>query len=98
MTKPLKFKDDDQKKESIIDSLNQLKNNVGWKVVVKALEENIKQAEARLHGEIKLEEGETVEFWQKIRKDRIEMIGLPNNIIGDLKEGEKFDPNLDPFE
>lgn len=93
----IKFKDEGQKKDSIIADLNQLKNRIGWKVVVRALEENIKQAEARLHGDSKLEEGETMEFWQKIRKDRIEMINLPDTIIEENKEKEEFDPKLDPY-
>ena len=94
----IKFKDEEEKKDSIIAALEQLKNYIGWKVIVKALEENIKQSEARLHGEIKLEEGETQEFWQKIRKDRIEMTNLPETIIKENEEKEAFDPRLDPYD
>ena len=92
------FKDEEQKKGSIIAALTQLKNDIGWKVLVKALEENVKQAEARLHGDIKLEEGETMAYWQKIRKDRIQMMELPDTIINDNKERDEFDPKLDPFD
>lgn len=86
-----------QKKEDIIAALEQLKNNIGWKVLVKTLELNIKQAEARLHGDIKLEEGETMDFWQKIRKDRIQMMELPETLIEENKDKEAFDPELDPY-
>jgi len=98
MAKSIKFQDENQKKESIIAFLEQLKNNTGWKVVVKALQENIKQAEARLNGDIKLEEDETIKFWQKIRKDRIQMIDLPNTLIEENKDQEEFDPKLDPYD
>jgi len=94
----IKFKDEEQKKGSIIAALKQLKNDVGWKVIVKALRENIEQAEARLHGDIKLEEGETTKFWQKVRKDRIQMIDLPDTIIKDNEERDEFDPDLDPYD
>lgn len=94
----IEFKDDEQKKESIIEALKQLKNNVGWKVVVKALGENVKMAEARLHGDIKLEKGETIKEWQKIRNDRLQMMELPDSIIEENKEKEVFDPKLDPYD
>ena len=94
----MEFKNKEQKKNSIIAALKQLQNDTGWKVIVKALEENVKEAEKRLHGDLKLEEGETIRGWQKIRTDRLEMIKLPDTLIKDNKEREAFDPKLDPFD
>ena len=98
MAKIIKFKDEAQKRDSIIATLKRLKNSTGCKVIVKALEENIKQAECRLHGEIPLEEGETVEGWQKIRSDRLKMIDLPDTLIEENKDKEAFPVELDPYE
>ena len=96
MTKELT--DEQQEKNNIIDALQQLKNNVGWKVIVKALESDVKSAEARLHGDVELREDETIKQWQQIRNDRIRMINFPDFLIEENKEKEKFDPKLDPYE
>jgi len=93
-----KFKDDQQKRDNIIAALQQLKENTGWKVIIKALEENIKQAEVKLHGEVPLEKDETIEYWQKIRSDRLQVMELPDTIIEENKEKDAFDPNLDPYD
>jgi len=93
-----KFKDDQQKRDNIIAALQQLKENTGWKVIIKALEENIKQAEVKLHGEIPLEKDETIEYWQKIRSDRLQVMELPDTIIEENKEKDAFDPLLDPYD
>jgi len=92
------FKDEQQKRNSIIEALEQLKNAIGWKVIVKALENDVKGAEARLHGDIKLGEDETIKGWQDTRRDRIQMIGLPDSLIEENKENEGFDPKLDPYD
>lgn len=94
----MEFKNENQKKNSIIAALEQMKNDTGWKVIVRALEENVKEAEKRLHGDIKLEGNETQQFWQKIRRDRLQIIELPDILIEENKEKEKFDPKLDPFD
>ena len=91
-------KDNNKNKANLITALKRLRDDIGWKIIVKALKENIKQAEARLHGDIKLEEGETIKEWQKIRSDRMMMIELPDIILKENEEKEKFDPNLDPFD
>ncbi len=98
MVKAFKFKDEEQKKGSIVAALKQLKNNLGWRVIVKALEENVKEAEKRLHGEAPLQKDETIELWQKIRSDRLQMIDLPDIIVEENKEKEAFPIELDPFE
>ena len=95
MAKPI---DEQQKRNEIISALEQLKNNIGWKVIVKALENDVKAAEARLHGEVKLAEDETIKTWQDTRRDRIQMINLPDTLIEENKEKEGFDPRLDPYE
>jgi len=85
-------------KEDKISALEQLKDNIGWKIIVKALKNDVKSAEARLHGDTKLEEGETIKEWQKIRKGVLEMISLPDRLIEENKNRDEFDPNLDPYE
>ena len=92
------FANQKEKKEFIVSSLTQMQLDTGWRVIVKALEEKIKSAEARLHGDVKLEEGETMEHWQQVRNDRLQMIDLPEIIINDNKERAEFDPHLDPYE
>ncbi|TRZ50990.1 MAG: hypothetical protein D4S01_05725 [Dehalococcoidia bacterium] len=94
----MEFSNPEQKKGSIIEALKALKDNTGWKVIVKALKLNINQAEARLHGDIKLEAGETIEYWQKIRNDRMKMLELPGDLIKENEERETFPPELDPYE
>lgn len=93
-----KFKNDQQKRNNIIAALEQLKNDIGWKVIVKALENDVRAAEARLHGDIKLGEDETIKGWQNTRRDRIQMIELPDTLIEENKEKEGFDPLLDPYD
>jgi len=94
----IKFKDEQQKRNSIIEALEQLKNYIGWKVIIKALENDVKAAEARLHGDIKLDKDETIKEWQNTRRDRIQMINLPDTLIEENKEKEGFDPRLDPYD
>lgn len=94
----IEFKNEEQKKNSIIAALEQLKNDTGWKVIVKALENDVKSAEARLHGEIKMEPDETIKQWQNVRRDRLQMIELPDTLIDENTEKEKFDPKLDPYD
>lgn len=92
------FKDKKQKKQSIISSLEELKQNTGWLVVTKALKANVEAAEARLHGDIKLEDDETIEHWQKVRSDRLQMIELPDTLIEENKDKEAFPVELDPYD
>ena len=94
----IKFKDEKQKRDSIISTLRQLKNSIGWKVILKALENDVKAAEARLYGEAALKKDETISEWQRTRNDRIQMINLPDSLIEDNKEKPVFDPNLDPYD
>lgn len=100
MAKNISFENDKQKRDSIIAALQQLKEFIGWKVVVKALESDVKKAEAKLHGEIPLdsEKDESIGEWQRTRNDRIAMINLPDELIEENKDKEAFDPNLDPYE
>ena len=92
------FKDNKEKKEFIVSSLQQMQLDTGWKVIVRALEKKVESAEARLHGDIALEEGETMEHWQQVRKDRLQMMELPDLIINDNKDRTEFDVHLDPYE
>ena len=96
----IQFKNDQQKRDSIIAALQQLKETIGWKVVVKALENDVEAAESKLHGDIPLdsEKDESIGEWQRTRNDRIAMINLPNELIEENEKKEVFDPKLDPYE
>lgn len=100
MPKAISFKNDQQKKESIISSLKQLKESIGWQVIIKAMKADVKAAEARLHGETPLdpEKDESIGEWQRTRNDRIAMINLPDKLIEENEKQEAFEPNLDPYE
>jgi len=98
MDKNISFKNDQQKRDSIISTLRQLKESIGWKVIVKALESDVRAAEARLHDDIPLVEGETMKEWQIIRKGAVKLINLPNELIEENKKKEAFNPKLDPYE
>ena len=78
---------------SVLPEPNIIEDEFGFLTVM-----NIKQAEDRLNGDKDLEGKETIELWQKIRKDRIEMKDLPDNTITELTAQEDFDPNLDPYD
>jgi len=100
MAKNISFENNKQKRDSIIATLQQLKESIGWKVVIKALESDVRKAEAKLHGDVPLdsEKDETINEWQRTRNDRIAMINLPDELIEDNKDKEAFDPNLDPYD
>lgn len=98
MSKETKSKEQiSQDKQKLIGALEALKENVGWQIIVKALEVNIKEAEKRLFGELELEDDQTIFNWQKVRSDRIGIINLPETLIRDNKELDQFEPDLDPY-
>ena len=91
------FKNEEQKKESIIEALKSLKENIGWQVIMRAIDENIKETEAKLNGEIDLESDENTKQLQDKRKDRIRLRNLPEELIEEYREKEGFPPELDPY-
>ena len=98
MTKKIKI---EEEKTSVIPALRRLLNSTGWAILVESLEEDIKEAEERLHGDKALLEGQTIENWMLIRKDRLKLINMPKNLIKEeLASGKGEDPtdDLDPYE
>lgn len=98
MVKIIKSKDQAQKKGNIIAALNSLKDNLGWKVILKVLKNDVKSAEARLYGDAPIKKDESIKEWQNIRRDRLQVIELPDTLIKDNEENEEFDPKLDPYD
>ena len=98
MAKAIKFKDEIERRDAIIAALVQLKDNLGWQVVRKALEENVRETEGKLHGEIEWNKDDTLEWLQSKRNDRVRLISLPEDLINEFKEVEQFPPELDPYE
>lgn len=79
-------------------ALEELINSNGWAIIVKALKESVLVIEKKLHGEIKLDENETILGLQKQWADRKSFIDLPQNLIDDMTTQEAEPLNLDPFE
>jgi len=99
------FQNEEQKKQAIIADLTSLKEHLGWKVLLMALATEVKRAEAKLHGDDPLQEGETFEFWQQVRKDRQDMMNLPDMLIGKNNNNSKdknpempWPKNMDPYD
>lgn len=96
--KPIQtFANEGQKRDSIIESLRQVKETYGWVVIRKAMEEDIKAIEAKLHGEIPLLDSETIKGLQEQRIDRIGLRDIIENLIERYSDAESFPPSLDPF-
>ena len=86
-------------KQDAIDALRILKDSLGWKVIRKVLDANLKDIDSKLHGERDLEKGETIELLQKQWNDRMQMETLPEDLIEEYGEKESGLPNvLDPYE
>jgi len=98
MAKAIKFKDGTEKRDEIIAALEQLKDNLGWQVLKRVLEENVKAVEEKLHGNKEWEEGDTLDALQDRRNDRVEMIGLPESLINEFREVAEWPVDLDPYE
>ena len=94
----MKFKDEEQKRDTIIAALVQLTDNLGWKVIAKVLQENIEITEGKLHGDVKWDKGDTIEGLQDKRNDRIRLLNLPKDLVEEYKDVEQFPPDLDPYE
>ena len=85
-------------KQDAIDALRILKESLGWKVIKKVLDANIKDIDSKLHGERDLEKDETIELLQKQWNDRKRMKTLPEDLIEEYGEKEGGLPKpLDPY-
>ena len=85
------------KKKDALDYLRLLQETIGWKIVVRVLEENMKDLDLKLHGQMELEKDDSVEVLQRQWKDRNELKDLPANLIEKYKDAEAFPVELDPF-
>ena len=93
----IKFENEGKKKEAMIAALQKLKEETGWKIIEKVLEENIKDTESKLFGEVKIEDNEDIERLREKRKDRKLLKDLPNDLIKDLEGAKVFPKEFDPF-
>lgn len=90
-------------KDNAIQSLKNLKEDLGWKDVVRVLKENIKNARKELFDEEAVLDDPIAEVVRinKLRsriKDRISLINLPDIQIG-LYTGKEFKiKEFDPYE
>ena len=91
-------KSNEQQKDDAISALESFQETIGWKIIVKALEANIRESEAKLHGDIQLEDGETIKSLQDQRNDRVCLRDLPKELIEEYKDKEAFPKELDPYE
>lgn len=87
-------------KETVIQQLKDLKESMGWKVVVKALDENIKDIESQLNGddEKELTDANLLTLLRAKRKDRISLKNLPDTLIADITDVGYIRPELDPYD
>ena len=89
-------------KDNAIQSLKNLKEDLGWKDVVRVLKENIKDAKKELLNEEAVLDDPTAEVVRinKLRsqiKDRASMMNLPDILIG-LYSGKEFkEKDFDPY-
>ena len=83
--------------QDMIGYLLSLKEQAGWKIIERVLDENIKDVEAKLNGDIELLENETIKTLQDKRKDRVRLKNIIDELVNEWKEKEAFDPELDPF-
>ena len=91
------FKDKTDKRDKLIAHLERLKDHIGWKIIVKALEENVRETEAKLHGDIEWDKDDTLKELQGKRNDRVRLRDLPDDLIKGYEKAEEFPPSLDPY-
>lgn len=89
---------DQNEKNRKIAALQGLSTNDGWKVLVEELKGDIAITEAKLFGDTKLAEDETIAQLQRERIDRIELINLPDNLIKELYEDEESEVDMEAYE
>lgn len=98
MSKAIKFKDEGEKKQAIINSLNKLLEDMGWQVCCKSVKSAVKEIDEKLRGNLDWGKDDSIERLQAQRRDRISLLELPERIISDLKEVESVPPEWDPYE
>jgi len=98
MAKAIKFKNEEEKRDTIIAALRKFASDLGWQVVRKALEQNIQVTEGKLHGDVEWDKGDTLEGLQDKRNDRVRLLSLPEDLVDEFKEVEQFPVELDPYE
>jgi len=97
MAETFVFKNEEEKKGAIIQALNQLKGTMGWKVIVKAMEENMRKTELKMFGKLKWDEDETLRSLQDLHDACERLRDMPDDLITQYKDKEVFPPNLDPY-
>ena len=98
MAKAEGFKNDEEKKESLLHNLEELKQSTGWKIILKYLERDMAELETKLYRENELNDGETDDDVRIARHQIKKLKELPDTIIEENTEKEGFDPDLDPYE
>jgi len=96
--KVMKFKNEEQKRDTIIAALRTLESNLGWKAVRKALEANVEVTESKLHGDTEWDKDDTLRGLQDKRNDRVRLITLPGDLADEYEKAEEWPVDLDPYE
>jgi hypothetical protein len=73
-------------KEEKISHLQTLLQSEGWRIIQEELREDIRITEAKLFGEMKMLETETIDQLRRERIDRLELLVLPEAMIRELTE------------
>ena len=84
--------------EKITAAMIQLKQDPGWLLLVKILNDNIKVTEKKLHGSLDWDENDTLVSLQDKRNDRMELKRLPDRVIDRQKKVEAGEISFDPYD
>lgn len=105
--KAVKFKDETERQQFFITQLEDLKEHLGWQILCRALDENIKTVDDEidnLESEMIEKLGENpnnyvvkLAILRSKRDDRTSLKDLPATIIAECKGEEGFPPELDPY-
>lgn len=86
------------KKDDLISALRDLKETVGWKIIEKVLDENIKEVDEILRGNTDLiTDLETLKALQQKRSDRLALRNIVDGLIKEYADKEAFPVELDPY-
>ena len=84
--------------EKITAAMITLKQDPGWLLLVKILNDNIKVTEKKLHGSLDWDENDTLISLQDKRNDRMELKRLPDRVIDRQKKVEAGEISFDPYD
>lgn len=89
---------DEERKEKIISALKNLIASDGWKIMVKVLQANIRDAQMQLEGNEITDLAQLKRIQDKLF-DRRELLAMPDELIEQYgsDESKQFPVELDPY-